>query len=352
MSQAMPTENTSPANDSLGDPALRRALADFVRRRVPAADVDDVVQTVLVEALAAPNRPRDPAELKRWLLGVARHKVVDLHRRATREHPAELPDLEAGPPPLEARSLAQWAEEQAGSTQDAQKTLAWMAREGEGEKLEAIAAEEKVPAARVRQRVSRMRRWMKERWTAELAAVAMLGLLALAAWWLLRREVPTTDKGPGVPPTITPEPPSPLERARSLRADALEACDRGAWRVCLDALDEAKGLDPVGDREPAIGAARQKAEDGLRAVPSAAPDTSTRAPTKSGEPLDYPEQKGEPVEAPPKSKPMFDGKDDGGFGSGKKSSPSTTPTGTGTPGTVRPKGGSKAVKKVIDSDGY
>ena len=105
MSEAMPTAPPSATNDPLGDPALRRSLADFVRRRVPSADIDDVVQTVLVDALAAPNRPTDTSELRRWVLGIARHKVVDFHRRATREPPTELPDIEASPAPLEARAL-------------------------------------------------------------------------------------------------------------------------------------------------------------------------------------------------------------------------------------------------------
>jgi DNA-directed RNA polymerase specialized sigma24 family protein len=182
MSQAMSSEPSPAANKALGDPALHRSLQDFVRRRVPASDVEDVVQTVLCDALANPGRPVDPTELRRWVLGIARHKVVDLHRRAHRELPAELPEIEDHPAPMEARALAGWAERQAGAARDAQKTLDWMAREGEGEKLEAIAAEEQVPAARVRQRVSRMRRWMKERWAAELAAVAMLSALAIAAW--------------------------------------------------------------------------------------------------------------------------------------------------------------------------
>lgn len=281
----MPTETQTPGTDPLGDPALRRSLADFVRRRVPPSDVDDVVQTVLVEALAAPNRPQDVAELRRWVLGIARHKVVDLHRRAMREPPTELPDIEANPPPLEARSLARWAEEQAGSAGDAQKTLDWMAREGEGEKLEAIAAEEKVPAARVRQRVSRMRRWMKERWTAELAAVAMLAVLALAAWWLLKKREPEAKPGPDVAPTIAPEPPSPLDRARALRADAFAECERGAWQPCLDGLDRARGLDPVGEGDPAVGAAREKAQAGLLLAPSARPPIAPSA-VPSGRPND------------------------------------------------------------------
>ncbi len=261
----MPSETSSTREDALADPALRKSLEDFVRRRVPSSDVDDVVQTVLCDALIAPGRPQDPEGLRRWLLGIARHKVVDLHRRAHREPPAELPEIADGPPPIEARELARWAEEQAGAEGDAQKTLDWMAREGEGEKLEAIAAEEKVPAARVRQRVSRMRRWMKERWAAELAAVALLGVLAVAAWWALRRPPPPeAHEVPEPVPQIAPEPPAPLLRARALRADALRACDQRDWRACLDGLDEARSLDPEGDREPAIGAARRGAEEGLR----------------------------------------------------------------------------------------
>lgn len=275
----------------LAEPALRRTLEDFVRRRVPAPDVDDVVQTVLCDALASAARPADSEELKKWLLGIARHKVADHHRRAQREPAAELPELEANPPPIEERSLARWAEEQAAPTSEAQKTLAWMAREGEGEKLENIAAEENVPAARVRQRVSRMRRWMKERWMAELAAVALLAVLAVIAWRFFRRpgEMPEAkpDKVEPMPP-IPPEVPPELERARSLRAEAAKKCDREEWQGCLDALDEAARLDPAGDTAKDVVEMRGRATRGL--VPPVAPTekinekNSPFPPTKS-EPL-------------------------------------------------------------------
>ena len=143
----MAAEDPTPPTNALADPAVRRAIEDFVRRRVPGVDVDDVVQTVLCDALAAKGRPEDPAELRRWLVGIARHKVADHHRRSAREAASELPELPAPPPPIEERGMARWAEEQAASTRDAKQTLSWMAREGEGEKLESIADEEAVPAA-------------------------------------------------------------------------------------------------------------------------------------------------------------------------------------------------------------
>ena len=46
-----------------------------------------------------------------------------------------------------------------------------MLREGEGEKLETIAAEANVPAPRVRQRVSRLRRYYKARCVTRYDAV-------------------------------------------------------------------------------------------------------------------------------------------------------------------------------------
>ena len=262
----MPSD-LSPSKRFLAEPAMRRSIEDFVRRRVPASDVDDIVQTVLVEALASPSRPHDEDELKRWLLGIARHKVVDHHRRRTRETTAEIPDLPVGPAPIEERSIAEWAEKQAGGDGDAKSTLEWMAREGEGEKLEAIAAEEKVPAARVRQRVSRMRRWMKERWLAELAAAAALVVLAVVLWRIFRKDEPIAAPNPEPKPSsISPDVP-PIERARNLRVQAFKDCDRGMWRECLDRFDEAKQLDPAGDLDPKIGAARAKANDALQNEP-------------------------------------------------------------------------------------
>jgi DNA-directed RNA polymerase specialized sigma24 family protein len=323
MPSAEPAPKAVPASDPLGDPETRRFLVELVRKRVPPADVEDVVQTVLLEALASEGRPTDPTEIRRWLTGVARHKAADVHRRAGREPVAEPVDQEALPPPLEARALATWAEEQAASVRDAGETLRWMAREGEGEKLETIASEENVPAARVRQRVSRMRRWMKERWLAELALVATLAIAALVAWWLLRAPHATPEIAVPEVPTVAPTPdPTPLDRARQLRADALQRCDKSDWRGCLDELDQAAGFDPTGDGDPAVTTARERAKAALeanpplpeskgppktkmmKAPPEPAPTAAPNAPPKAAPTSDVPPTKAMPKSVKPSPTPI------------------------------------------------
>jgi hypothetical protein len=56
---------------------------------------------------------------------------------------------------------------------------------------------------------------------------------------------------------------SALDRANELRASASKACAAGQWRACLDALDQAKGLDPDGDRTDAVREERRAAQSAL-----------------------------------------------------------------------------------------
>lgn len=263
-------------NKLLGSAEIRRMLTDYVRRRVSESDVDDVVQTVLVEALSSERVPDERTELRKWLTGVARHKIADLHRRSGREKPSELPEIETGPAPVEEHHLVEWAEREAKkSSKDADATLRWMAREGEGDKLEHIAAEEKLPAATVRQRVSRMRRWMKERWLAEIAAAAAFGVLAFLIYRfvfapkgpeVVREDLPVLPESPSATQTANPDKvlaPNPLERAAELRRQAIPTCSSDPTK-CLEKLDEAKRLDPAGDATPDVEGARKVANDAIQ----------------------------------------------------------------------------------------
>jgi len=266
---------------ALASEDTRRRVERFVRRRVPASEVDDIVQTVLVDALTASSPPEDEGAFRRWLMGVARHKVADHHRSKKRQPTtAELGEhIEGDRPPLDARDLSRWAARQTEGREDDERTLEWMAREGAGEKLAHIAEDEAVPATMVRQRVSRLRRFMRARWKEELAAVAIVTGIIL--WWQLRHEpeprvvVPTPDV---VDPDTLRD-----QRVTELRERALAACAAERWDACEKGLDAAAGLDASSDARTDVQQARE-AIGRARAPkpsPSAVPtSTQTTAPTK------------------------------------------------------------------------
>jgi cytoskeletal protein RodZ len=94
-----------------------------------------------------------------------------------------------------------------------------MLREGDGEKLENIARDAKLPAPRVRKRVSRLRKFLRERWAAELALIGVLllcgGLGAL--YWYSRGKSPENfaEREPPRPVPSAPRVPSPQRPAGS-----------------------------------------------------------------------------------------------------------------------------------------
>ena len=68
---------------------LRDELARFVAARVPASDVDDVVQEALTRIHGGVASVRDHDRLGPWLYQVTRNAIVDHHRRARPVEPLE-----------------------------------------------------------------------------------------------------------------------------------------------------------------------------------------------------------------------------------------------------------------------
>ncbi len=255
----------SSMHDDWTSAAFRDALLAMVRRRVPPADADDVVQAALTEAVASTDRPREREEARRWIWGVARNKVADYHRRQRREVVGAVPE-QVAPRAAEAeRDLLRWAVGELPPDSDTRRTFEWLLREGDGETLEAIAEEARLPPPQVRQRVSRMRRLFRMRW-AQLAAAGLAGVLAYLAW----RGTRSHEHRPS-PLIEAPEIVALSARAQRLRDEALRACDRLEWTRCLDGLDAARALDPVGDDSPAVQRARQLAHLALTPPPPMPP---------------------------------------------------------------------------------
>ncbi|HEY8074228.1 MAG TPA: sigma-70 family RNA polymerase sigma factor [Labilithrix sp.] len=246
------------------DPDLRSALVAMVRKRVPEAEVEDIVQSALAEAIESPHAPDESEALRRWIFGVAKNKVVDYHRRAGREV-IDVPEVAGAPAPHDEADLLRWAERHLPAGDDNKKTLDWMLREGEGEKLESIAESEKLPAPRVRQRVSRLRRHFKANWQREVAILAALGVIITAALLFFGQR-----KDPNEP--IAKEPVDP--RAAPMRLQALERCNAADWKPCIDGLDEAKKLDPAGDDRPEVKDARAAAAKALAPAPTPSASSS------------------------------------------------------------------------------
>ncbi len=298
MADLAPT--TSARHQALSDPALHRDLLRFARRRVAQHEADDVVQATLTDALAAERGPDDPEEVRRWVHRIARNKIVDHYRRGKREQLSEPENHEvaAESSPASARDLLRWAEDELPPNSDAKDTLEWMLREGDGEKLEHIAGEAELPAPRVRQRVSRMRKHFRTRWAAQLAAAALLAAVVLAAWFVLRKAAPGEDD------IAREKVPNALERARDIRERALDKCDNALWDDCLRGLDEAKQLDPAGDSTPRVGAARANAQRSRGSKGKSGPLPNVVPPDPA--PNDDQQQQKAPPRAPaPKGKSDF-----------------------------------------------
>jgi RNA polymerase sigma factor (sigma-70 family) len=214
---------TSERNRRLSDDKLRADVEAAVRRRIRGDAADDVVQATWTDVLQASQVPSDAEEFRRFVFGVARNKVVDHFRQRARELASaeEVADSAEAGAPVSTRDLLRWAE---GKLPDPESkdTLEWMLREGDGEKLEQIAREANLPAPRVRQRVSRLRRFLRRHWAAEL----LLGgaLLLLGAYLFLRhREAelralpePRREFPKPVPSAVEPERPAGDPKAAPL----------------------------------------------------------------------------------------------------------------------------------------
>jgi len=166
----------------LADSPLRKAVSQMVRRRVPPSDADDVTQTVLCDALAAPVVPTEPSELRRFVCVIARNKIADFHRRARRlEVRGAAVEPACGPPPVAARALLREIVERTSASPRDRETLDWIVREHEGEELAEIASDVGLSAPAVRQRVSRLRRALRAEWAKALVVLVALGASGLAA---------------------------------------------------------------------------------------------------------------------------------------------------------------------------
>lgn len=156
------------------DPAFRQTLVRYARRRLPAAEVEDVVQEALCDALGS-DAPTTRPEMLRWSLTILRRRIVDSYRARAHESVdgavAEAAAAHCTLPRIEARDFLRRLD----FTHEA---MGLILAESAGDSLEHVARERGLTPEAARQRVSRHRRQLRT-W---LAPAAMFSLLAALAW--------------------------------------------------------------------------------------------------------------------------------------------------------------------------
>ena len=96
--------------------SLGPRTASYLRRMVPDADVDDVLQRVFMEVWRCQDRYDPQRSLEGWVLGIARKRAID-HLRSRRRTPlpvAEIPEAAVGGEPELADRVVWGLEVRAG----------------------------------------------------------------------------------------------------------------------------------------------------------------------------------------------------------------------------------------------
>jgi DNA-directed RNA polymerase specialized sigma24 family protein len=200
---------TADARDELrryvAHPRTRSSLTAYVRRWGLADAADDVVQTVLCDALAAPAIPVPAPDIPRWVGGIAKKKVADERRRRARWQWVELPESAVTSRPEVADLLKRIDREVVEPEQ--RRSLGLLLREHAGESLLEIARELALEPPALRQRICRLRQKLRARYLGPL--ILLLGLGGASALAHQRGGRPAT----------------------SLVAPAALAAHQGSWRV-------------------------------------------------------------------------------------------------------------------------
>ncbi len=250
----------------------------LLTRGVREMDVEDLTQETLWAAYDAADLPGGEGKVRlNYVLGIARNKAAEYHRKGGRsvelDEEADVervqPTAPVADPVADRDLLGKILEVDVSET----LTLYCLARKWMGEKLVDLAEEVNVPYDRLRKRIDELEERLKAR-AQRLRRPRNLGALfvLLLALGFGGREVSrlAPPLGPDAPgPVALLEPAlsthraqsDPTDWARVLRGEAFRACMDGKWMECLGGLNAAAELDPAGDRDPIVAAARKDAHD-------------------------------------------------------------------------------------------
>jgi hypothetical protein len=258
----------------LRDPELVLALRTTIRMRVPGWAIGEVLQLTQIAIQTATSLPDDREERLRVCRGIAQRRACDWHRaerkaRRVKEEAMHRLDRAVAPAPMEERDLLARAEKLV--PYDQLPTFRHLVRHLLGESLVSIALDDGVNYESLVKRVANMKRRLLKILTVLGTFLAFFGVRgplgdypgpdsAGAARHRTRSAVSTRHPDE-----------DPFGQARALRQRAFEACSRDEWKACALDLDTARAMDPEGDADPLVQAARADALAGLVAKAGWAP---------------------------------------------------------------------------------
>ena len=257
---------------------IRGTLVHNGRR---GAQLDDDVVEVQTRALEAARKRRMPAHLGEWKAlsaTIAVRYVADLREHAMQwakydvglcEDPDEhvmVIEHDRGRDPVDTKRLigVLKAQFEAGDMPEQGEDILVGVADGLSETE--IAEETGLTERQVEYRLGKMRALFAAR-LAELGMLVLLvvigALVAIPIGGTAANDDGRIEREPEVGASTVVRLVTREERARALRKEGMEACAAEQWSVCLARLDAAGEMDPAGDADEGVKAARARAEEGV-----------------------------------------------------------------------------------------
>lgn len=260
------------------DAKLRGEVRRAVARKVPASDVDDIAQNAMVGAFRGPGLPAgDGPNRDRYVMATARNAVRMYWRGRKKQkdikdtikigRAVQAVDLDR----LEIRDMFARVKLPGGRWED---FTCLMRHKLQKVPLVTLAAERGEDSNTFSKRMARLEKTIK----VQMSGLGAVTAMVLGLFLIFRAPKPPEMEFDLPGPVATPESAvstqptesDPADQARALRGQAYRACLDFNWESCQSLLDAAAQIDPSGDRDPIVRAARN---DAVRA---------TTPPTKPG----------------------------------------------------------------------
>lgn len=255
------------------DKALLEKLRKTACKHVPGSDVEDVLQETLTAACRAPRLPGvgSGEDRDRYVFGILRFKIADCWQdRKKQQDIAEK---------AEARVAAQAADADHVANRDFVDKLVTFVKPHQHSDLRCLLRHKigRVPMTTIAlergEEYEAFAKRMNRLWRQLQATVSAMGgvFVLLLVLLMPRPERPLAYDEPGEVALNEPAlsthygESDPMDFAKVLRGEAFRACMDNQWYECLTGLDAAKELDPAGDNDPVVAAARKDATTGYAA---------------------------------------------------------------------------------------